>query len=130
MTRHILLIDDEDDVREVAQMTLEHILGWQVSTAESGPEGLTKACEEQPDAILLDVMMPEWDGLTTFEKLQAELKTKHIPVILLTAQVQPDQHRKFAKSGVNGVIIKPFDPRSLGDAVAKILDWSSGDPHF
>ena len=124
MTKRILLIDDEDDIREVAQMTLEFFLGWEVITAPSGPEGLTRACEEQPDAILLDVMMPEWDGLMTFEKLQAEPKTKHIPVILLTAQVQTHKQHLFAESGVNGVITKPFEPLTLGNLVAQILDWS------
>ncbi|WP_413166512.1 response regulator [Capilliphycus salinus ALCB114379] len=124
MTRLVLLIDDEDDIREVAQMTLEFILGWQVITAQSGPEGLTKACQEQPDVILLDVMMPEWDGLMTFQKLQAEPKTKDIPVILLTAQVQTEKQRLFAESGVNGVITKPFEPLTLGNLVAQILDWS------
>lgn len=122
MTTRILLIDDEDDIREVAQMAIELMLGWQVIAAQSGPEGLSRACKEQPDVILLDVMMPEWDGLMTFEKLQAEPKTKHIPVILLTAQVQAHKHRKFAELGVSGVIIKPFDPLSLGDLVAQILN--------
>ncbi|MGB3193546.1 response regulator [Lyngbya sp. PCC 8106] len=123
MTKYILLIDDEDDIREVAQITLEYILTWQVITASSGQEGLFKAREEQPDVILLDVMMPEWDGLMTFQKLQADPKTQQIPVILLTAQVQTHKHRKFAELGVSGVITKPFDPLNLGNLVAQILDW-------
>ena len=122
MTKYILLIDDDDDIREVAQITLEYLLSWQVITASSGEEGLLKAREEQPDAILLDVMMPEWDGVMTFQKLQADPKTQHIPVILLTAQVQTHQHRKFAELGVSGVITKPFDPLSLGNLVTQILD--------
>ncbi|ERT07567.1 response regulator [Lyngbya aestuarii BL J] len=122
MTKYILLIDDEDDIREVAQITLEYLLAWRVITASSGQEGLFLAREEQPDAILLDVMMPEWDGLMTFQKLLADPKTQHIPVILLTAQVQTHQHRKFAELGVSGVITKPFDPLSLGNLVTQILD--------
>ncbi|MEA5496420.1 response regulator [Limnoraphis robusta Tam1] len=124
MTKRILLIDDEDDIREVAQMSLEFILNWQVITAQSGQEGILKASQELPDAILLDVMMPELDGLMTFHKLQINPKTKHIPVILLTAQVQAEEHRKFVLSGVSGVITKPFEPLSLGALVEKILDWA------
>jgi CheY-like chemotaxis protein len=85
--KRILIVDDEADIREVAQMSLETILGWQVSTARSGDEAITKAREEKPDAILLDAMMPIMDGPTTFRKLQADPTTKQIPVIMFTAKV-------------------------------------------
>ncbi len=124
MNKRILIIDDEDDLREVTQMTLEYILGWEVITASSGRAGLTKASLEQPDLILLDVMMPEWDGLMTFQKLQAHPKTQHIPVIFLTAQVKPEEHRKLALYGVSGVITKPFEPLNLGNLLADMLNWS------
>ena len=120
----ILVIDDEDDIREVAQLCLEMVGGWEVLTAGSGSEGLTKAVAEQPDAILLDVMMPNMDGLATFRHLQANIVTQHIPVILLTAKVQPvDQHR-FAELGVTAMIVKPFNPLNLASQVAKALRWS------
>jgi len=120
----ILVIDDEDDIREVAQLCLEMVGGWEVLTAGSGSEGLTQAVAEQPDAILLDVMMPNMDGLATLRHLQANIVTQHIPVILLTAKVQSaDQHR-FAELGVTAMIVKPFNPLNLASQVAKALGWS------
>lgn len=121
--RRILIIDDEDDIREVAQLCLETVGGWDVITAGSGREGLVTAETEQPDAILLDVMMPEMDGPTTFQKLQANPQTSHIPVLLLTAKVQAAEQRRFAELGVTAVLVKPFDPLMLANQVAQALNW-------
>ena len=123
MTRRILIIDDEDDLREVAQAALETVAGWQVLTAASGPEGLERARAEGPDAILLDVMMPGADGMTALERLRADPGTAAIPVILLTAKVRVARHPPGA--GAAGVILKPFDPLKLAGQVAEILGWSS-----
>ncbi|HAG84083.1 MAG TPA: two-component system response regulator [Cyanobacteria bacterium UBA12227] len=122
-TKCILLIDDEEDIREVAQLSLEMEAGWDVLTANSGSEGIAKAKTQQPDAILLDVMMPDMDGFTTFQHLQADLVSRSIPVILLTAKVQPADQRKFQAIGVAGWITKPFDPISLAHQVADTLGW-------
>jgi CheY-like chemotaxis protein len=122
--KRILIVDDEPDIREVAQMSLETVSGWQVLTAESGDEGITKARQERPDAILLDAMMPGMDGATTFGKLQADPSTKQIPVIMFTAKVQPADRKRFADLGVKDVIAKPFDPMKLGSQIATILGWS------
>lgn len=124
-TKCILVIDDEDDIREVAQIGLEMVANWQVITASSGDEGIIKAKAAQPDAILLDVMMPDMDGPATFQKLQADVTTQHIPVLLLTAKVQSADRRRFADLGVQGVISKPFDPLKLANGVAEILGWPS-----
>ena len=122
--KRILIIDDESDIREVAQMSLETVSGWQVLTAESGDEGITRAKQEKPDAILLDAMMPSMDGPATFQKLQADPSTKQIPVIMFTAKVQPADRKRFADLGVKDVIAKPFDPMKLGSQIAAILGWS------
>jgi CheY-like chemotaxis protein len=121
--KRILVIDDEEDIREVAQLCLETVGGWEVMTAGSGSEGLAKAEADAPDAILLDVMMPEMDGPTTFQKLQENQATQDIPVILLTAKVQAAEQRKFAQLGVKAVLTKPFDPLMLANQVAKVLGW-------
>lgn len=97
MTKRILIIDDEYDIRAVAQLTLKAVGGWDVSSASSGDEGLAKAADEQPDVILLDVMMPEMDGIETFHALQANPVTQSIPVILMTAKVQAAEQRRFAE---------------------------------
>jgi CheY-like chemotaxis protein len=123
-TKRVLIIDDEDDIREVAQASLEMMGGWEVITASSSTEGLALAEAEQPDAILLDVMLPDMDGPTTFQKLQAMPATQQIPVVLLTAKVQAADQRRFADLGVTAVLSKPFDPVALADQVAAVLGWS------
>ncbi|GET42928.1 response regulator [Microseira wollei] len=124
MTKHILVIDDEADIRDVMQMSLQGFAGWQVMQAESGSEGLLKAKAELFDAILLDISMPDLDGFECFEQLQADLKTQMIPVILLTAKALPSDRRRFAAMGVAGVIIKPFSSKQVWKQVAAILGWS------
>lgn len=124
MARRVLVIDDEDDIREVAQLSLEMTTGWEILTASSGAEGLAAATRDRPDAILLDVMMPEMDGPTTFLKLRENPATAEIPVILLTAKAQATDRSRFMELGVNGVLTKPFDPLALGADVAGALGWT------
>jgi CheY-like chemotaxis protein len=123
MARRILIIDDEDDIRQVAALSLETIAGWDVVLANSGGRGIEVAATEQPDAILLDVMMPEMDGPTTFLKLQSTPETAKIPVLLLTAKVQGSDQRRFAGLGVSGILFKPFDPLLLAKQVSDVLGW-------
>ena len=120
----ILVIDDEDDIREVAAMSLESVAGWDVSTADSGAKGLAQAVAMQPDAILLDVMMPGMDGPATFRALRNHPATAQIPVLLLTAKVQNSDQRRFADLGVDAVLFKPFDPLTLSTQIASALGWS------
>jgi CheY-like chemotaxis protein len=122
-TKRVLIIDDEDDIREVAQTSLEMMGGWDVFTAGSSSEGLVKAETERPDAILLDVMLPDMDGPATFKKLQENPNTQTIPVILLTAKVQVADQRRLSSLGVAAILTKPFDPLILADQVAEILGW-------
>ena len=122
--RRILIIDDEDDIREVAALSLESIAGWKVTTANSGAAGIQAAIADQPDAILMDVMMPSMDGPTTFKEMQATPAIAHIPVLLLTAKVQGVDQRRFAGLGVAGVLMKPFDPLTLADEMSAALGWS------
>lgn len=122
--RRILIIDDEDDIREVAALSLETTAGWSVCTATCGSEGIDKALAEQPDAILMDVMMPAMDGPTTFRTMQQTPGIEHIPVVLLTAKVQGVDQRRFAGLGVSGVLFKPFDPLTLANQMAIALGWS------
>jgi CheY-like chemotaxis protein len=123
MSKRVLLVDDEDDIREVAGMSLETVAGWSILAARSGREGLKIAAEQKPDAILLDVMMPDMDGPSTFKNLQENETTKSIPVIFLTAKAQTREQRGFRELGAHGVISKPFDPLTLADQVAEILGW-------
>lgn len=123
MAKRVLIVDNEEYIREVAQISLETVAGWQVITAGSGREALIVAQDKQPDAILLDVMMPDMDGITTFEKLQANVATQHIPVILLTAKIQAADRRRYADLGLKAAIAKPFDALALATQVAAVLGW-------
>lgn len=120
----VLLVDDEDDIREVAQMSLEVTAGWKIEGANCGTDGIEKAKELKPDAILLDVMMPDMDGPTTFKKMRELPELAETPVILMTAKVQASDLAHFNDIGVSGVIPKPFDPMSLAEQVKDILSWS------
>ena len=122
--RRILIIDDEDDIREVAALSLEATAGWEILTANSGVKGIEVAVAEQPDAILMDVMMPEVDGPTTFRNMQQNPAISTIPVLLLTAKVQGVDQRRFAGLGVAAVLFKPFDPLTLADQISEVLGWS------
>jgi len=124
VARKILIIDDEDDIREVAALSLESVAGWEVIMASSGAQGLARAEEQKPDAILLDVMMPDMDGPTTFRELRKNPATACIPVLLLTAKVQGTDQRRFADLGVDAVLFKPFDPLTLSTQIASVLGWS------
>lgn len=124
MGHKVLIIDDEDDIREVAALSLESVAGWQVLVASSGAQGLARAAEHKPDAILLDVMMPGMDGPTTFRELRKNPLTAKIPVLLLTAKVQSTDQRRFADLGVEAVLFKPFDPLTLSRQIANALGWN------
>lgn len=120
-SKKLLLIDDEDDIREVATMTLETMACFEVITASDGLAGVAMAEAEQPDAILLDVMMPGLDGPATFHRLQQSELTRSIPVIFMTAKVQAGDRKMLAELGARGIIAKPFDPMTLSDEVLALL---------
>lgn len=125
MTKRILIIDDDPDILAVAQLALETIGEWDVITALSGKEGIELAREERPDAILLDVMMPEMDGIATLRVLQSRSETASIPVILMTAKVQPADQQRFANLGVVATIVKPFKAMQLSTQISELLGWQS-----
>ena len=122
--KNILLIDDEETIQEVVQVGIEMEAGWQVAIASSGQEGINLAQNYQPDAILLDVMMPDMDGIATLSQLKANVRTRRIPVIFLTAKTQATEKDQFQSLGVVDVITKPFNSMTLASRIAKILRWS------
>jgi CheY-like chemotaxis protein len=123
MTKRILIVDDEERLRELVQACMEDIGGWNTLTAASGEEALKIAQTEPIDAILLDVSMPDMDGFLVYEKLQANPVTTSIPVILLTARVLQSDRDRFARMGIAGIIPKPFEPITISQQVAEILGW-------
>lgn len=125
MSKRILVIDDELDIREVVCLSLEEFGGWQTDSAGSGQEGIRKAASAPWDAILLDVSMPDMDGFAVYAQLQANGKTQAIPVILLTAKVLISDRDRFCTLGVAGIIAKPFNPVTVWQQVAQILGWAA-----
>lgn len=121
--RRILVIDDELPIRTVIQACLEDIAGWEVLTAESGSEGIILAATQQPDAILLDISMPELDGEATFRQLHEASITCTIPVVFLTARALPEEQEKYRQLGAVGLIVKPFNPITLTSQIAQQLGW-------
>jgi len=123
VSKCVLVIDDEADIREIAKMSLQFTKNWTVITAASGEEGMAIAQDQQPDAILLDVMMPGMDGLEMLKALQKHPITQKIPVILLTATSKVVTQQSYVKLGAKAVLIKPFDPGLLANQVEQILNW-------
>jgi two-component system, OmpR family, response regulator len=116
----LLLVDDDDDIRLIARMSLERIGGWEVLDAATAQEALDAARSGPLDAVLLDVMMPSLDGPGTLELLRPVIGPD-TPVIFLTAKTQAADRERLADLGAAGLIAKPFDPMTLPDEVAARL---------
>jgi CheY-like chemotaxis protein len=123
MPHRILIIDDEEDIRTVASLSLETVAGWQVAVAGSGAQGIAEAESFQPEAILLDVMMPGMDGPAALRALCDNPRTAAIPVLMLTAKTQSSEHQRMLELGAKAVLEKPFDPLKLAAQIAGILGW-------
>ncbi len=120
----VLLIDDEPDLVEMMRMALER--KFEVITAYDGKEGVSKAKAEKPDAIVLDIMMPEKDGFTACRELKADPQTAPIPILILTGVAEYfGRTQNSTQSGMEieaeDFIPKPVDPNELVRRVAALL---------
>ena len=118
------MIDDEHDIQTIACIGLSLVNDWQVFTANSGKEGIAQAKAHPLDAILLDVMMPDMDGVATLKALRADATTRQIPIVFLTAKSRAVNRQALYALGAQGVIHKPFDPTTLASQIAGFLGWS------
>lgn len=117
----VLVVDDEEDVRFVARMSLGRVGLMTVVEASSGAEGIARAKTDRPDFILLDMMMPGMDGAATFRALRDDPATSSIPVVFLTAKAMANDVRRLTDLGAKGVVLKPFDPMTLASEIRAIL---------
>lgn len=117
----VLVVDDDEDIRIVAELAARRIGGWDVVCAASGEEALAIVLRELPDLILLDAMMPVLDGPSTMRKLLENPATSKIPVIFLTAKVQQREVDRYLELGARGVISKPFEATALPSEIRRIL---------
>jgi two-component system OmpR family response regulator len=116
----ILYVEDEPDIRVVAQMALEAVGGFTVIACASGQEALNAAPGAGADLLLLDVMMPGMDGPSTLKGLRALPATANTPVIFMTAKVQAAEVAVYKGLGALEVIPKPFDPMELSAQIQRI----------
>lgn len=119
----ILYVEDEPDIRAVAQMALEAVGGFAVIACASGQEALSVAPDARADLLLLDVMMPGMDGPSTLRALRQMPATAHTPVIFMTAKVQAAEVAQYKALGALEVIPKPFDPMELSAQIERI--WAA-----
>lgn len=120
MLTHIMYVDDEPDIQAVVKLALEAVGGIGVRLCSSGKEAIAVVGEDKPQMILLDVMMPDMDGMTTLQKLRGIPELGSIPVVFMTAKVQRHEIEQYKQMGAVDVICKPFDPMTLADEVRKI----------
>jgi two-component system OmpR family response regulator len=118
--KHIACIDDDEDILRVAELTLELMGGFKVTTFSSGPAALAGLAKAMPDLVLLDVMMPKMDGPATFQAMQRRDDLKNLPVVFLTAKIQPSERRQYEAMGAAGILAKPFDPQNLAGEIERI----------
>lgn len=118
--QNILCVDDEPDVLSVAKMCLKKVGSFSVTAVGSGKMAIESVAQAKPDAILLDVMMPEMDGIATLQLLRQNLALSDVPVIFMTARVQPSEIKDYLTQGANGVIAKPFNPMTLAGEITEL----------
>lgn len=123
MAKRVLIVDDEDDIRDIVQAALEELAGWQTLGAASGHEGLKLAQQGDIDAILLDISMPDMDGFEIYHQLRSHPASREVPVIVLTSKVLARDRSRFTVLQVAGLITKPFDPLTLAQQIMTLLGW-------
>jgi len=121
MTKSILIVDDEEDIRALIQLGLEMQAGWKVLNSNSGEEAIQIAATQQPDVILLDLMMPNMDGKATLQKLKSDPKTQKIPVILMTAKSKSSVEESLANLDVAAIFTKPLRPLNLAQQIMEVI---------
>jgi two-component system, OmpR family, alkaline phosphatase synthesis response regulator PhoP len=119
-TKRVLVVDDDRSIRRIAQIVLMNSTKWQVEIAGSGPEALDRIKSDRPDVILLDVMMPEMDGVATLGKIREQLQSA-VPVIFLTGKTDSTDMEFYSNLGLAGVIEKPFEPTRLANQIVTMV---------
>jgi CheY-like chemotaxis protein len=116
-----LIVEDNPDLLEVLTWQLEE-MGFAVVSANTGMEGVTKAVEEKPQLILMDIMMPGMDGREATRRIRSKPETKEIPILAATAITDKSQLRECIKAGCNDYISKPFTAKDLQEKIQAVLD--------
>lgn len=118
--KRILYVEDEPDIQAVAKIALEHVGGFVVEICTSGRDAIQRGPGFKPDLLLLDVMMPDMDGVTTLHELRKLPGLQSVPALFMTAKVQPSEIAQLRQQGAIDVIPKPFDPMTLSENIRSL----------
>ena len=121
--RKIIYVEDDEIVSEIVQMTLEDLGDFEVRCFSSGQQLVNNIPQINEQLLLIDMMMPEMDGIETVTRLQEVLKEDMLPFIFMTARAQNHEQQVYKEMGALGVIVKPFDPLQLSDQIREL--WNS-----
>ncbi len=127
--KKIILTDDEEDIITIARFSFEMMPDVQVKFCHSGQETIQEALSFLPDLILLDVMMPNMDGLSTLQALKLMPSLAPIPVVFLTARSRKEEIKEYKRLGAFDIIPKPFDPMTLPQTIATIWEAYQSETH-
>ena len=117
----LLHVEDDHDILEIAMMSLEMAGGFEVLQCDNGTDALAQAPQFQPDLMIFDLMMPEMSGVQLMAKFREDAAMADVPVVFMTARAQPQEKRDLIDKGAIDVIVKPFDPVTLGDQIKAIV---------
>lgn len=119
----ILVVDDEPDVLLLCRVNLQHA-GHEVLEASDGEHGLALAIAEVPDAIVLDLMLPQMDGYGVLSHVLADERTRGIPVLVLTAKAQREDRVRCWEAGASEYMTKPFSPATLSATLSQLIEMT------
>jgi len=117
--KYVTCVEDDPDIRSIIELALADIGGLNVTLFNNGAEAIGNI-DESTELIILDMMMPEMNGLETLEKIRENKNFSTTPVIFMTAKAQPHEITHYKKAGAVDVILKPFNPMTLSDQVKDI----------
>lgn len=123
----IMYVEDDPDIRAIAELALQDVGGFTTLLCSSGKEALDVVPEFKPDLIILDVMMPEMDGPQTLKGLRCLPETRQTPVVFMTARIQSSEIEEYLALGAIGVIPKPFDPMTLADDIRRLVKQQASE---
>lgn len=122
-SKRILVVDDDDDVRSVAVLSLKRVGGHDVDNISSGTVAVDTIAGSSYDVVLLDMQMPVMDGRATLAAIRADERTRDVPVVFLTASVQAHERKEILDLAVSGLLAKPFDPMTLATDLGALMGW-------
>ena len=120
MSKTILIVEDNENNMLLVRDVLE-LKGYSVLPATTGAEGVRLAIEARPDLILMDIQLPDIDGITAFAQIRAHDAAKHIPMLAVSASVMPEEKQKILASGFDAYITKPLNMKSFVETVEKFI---------